>query len=309
VKILVTGGAGYIGSVLVELLLLSGYDVTVVDNFFYGQSSLNHLFHFPKLTVIDADVRDVGRYQADLYDVDAVVPLAAIVGAPACKKDPVTAETVNCNSVLELLDRLSPSQLLVMPTSNSAYGTGDSNNLCDECSELKPISTYAIQKVSIEQSVMSRENSISLRLATVFGMSPRMRLDLLVNDFVYRAINDGFLVLYESHFVRNYIHVRDVCRGIIMGLDGGLQPGEIYNLGLSEANLSKLQLAELVGNFVENLAIIEQPFYKDPDQRNYIVSNKKIERAGFSPSVSIEDGIAELIRGLPSLKNRIYGNI
>jgi len=309
-KILVTGGAGYIGSVLVPELLVDGHEVTVIDNFLYKQNSLAACCAHPKFSVINADVRrsDVINDQAKNHDV--IIPLAALVGAPICAKDPIGATTINYDAIIALFEILANDQIVLMPTTNSAYGTGDSNNYCDEESPLHPISQYAKEKVIIEEKLLNFPNSISFRLATVFGMSPRMRTDLLVNDFTYRAVKDGALVLFESHFKRNYIHVRDVASVFIHGLMNiDTMSKNIYNVGLSTANLSKLELATAIKKYLPNLQIIDAPIGKDPDQRNYIVSNIKIEATGFKPSYSIEDGIDELIKGYTMISNSVYTNI
>jgi nucleoside-diphosphate-sugar epimerase len=197
-----------------------------------------------------------------------------------------------------------------MPTTNSAYGTGDKDNYCDENSPLNPISLYAKDKVEVEKALLQHDNAISFRLATVFGMSPRMRIDLLVNDFTYRALNDRFIVLFESHFKRNYIHVRDVARAFMHGIEHfGEMKGEPFNIGLSEANLSKLELCELIRKYLPDFVVIEAPVGQDPDKRNYIVSNQKIERTGFKPAYSLDFGIQELIKGYSMIKNTKYGNV
>lgn len=246
-KILVTGGAGYIGSLLTEKLLEHGHCVTVLDNFLYGQSSINHLCLNNNLSIIRADVRDYTLIKPLLKNFDVIIPLAALVGAPICKFNPVGARTINHDAIEFLLKNISSNQIILMPTTNSAYGTGGKGNLCDEKSQLNPISQYAVDKVDIEKKLMERKNSISFRLATVFGMSPRMRIDLLVNDFVYRAMKDGFIVLFESHFKRNFIHIRDVCDVFIFALNNiQKMKNEIYNIGLSNANLSKKELCETI---------------------------------------------------------------
>jgi len=309
-KILVTGGAGYLGSTMVPALLDAGYEVTVVDNFMYGQSSLNHVCHSPNFSIVRGDIRLESTMVPLLRTADIVIPLAAYVGAPLCSKDPVGATTVNHDAILMMLRLLSKEQRILMPTTNSAYGTGDENNFCTEESPLRPISLYAIEKVKIEQELMQHENSISFRLATVFGMSPRMRIDLLVNDFVYRAVYDRFVVLFEAHFKRNYVHVRDVTKAFLHGIENfEVMKREIYNVGLSEANVSKLELCQFIQRQVPDFIFPEAPLAKDPDQRNYIVSNAKIEATGFNTSVSLEKGISDLIKGYTMIKNAKYGNI
>jgi len=232
------------------------------------------------------------------------------VGAPLCNQDPVGATTVNHDAITLMLRMVSPSQRVLMPTTNSAYGSGDDNNFCTEDSPLRPISQYAREKVAIEKELMQRENSISFRLATVFGMSPRMRIDLLVNDFTYRAVHDRFVVLFESSFKRNYIHVRDVSRAFQHGI-GNFErmKGQIYNVGLSDANISKRELCERIKAQVPDFVYVEAPVGKDPDQRNYIVSNAKIEATGFTPKVNLDAGITELIKGFTMIKNSLYGNV
>lgn len=306
-KILVTGGAGYIGSVLVPSLLASGHEVNVLDNFMYGQASLNHVCMHPAFKVIRGDVRDERSWK-DLPTFDAVIPLAAYVGAPLCDRDSVGAKTVNYDSVLMMLRNLSKEQIVIMPTTNSAYGT--SEGICTEESPLKPISTYAIQKMQIEERLMQRENAISLRLATVFGMSPRMRLDLLVNDLTYRALYDRAVVLFESHFKRNYVHIMDVAGIFCHAIDKfSMMKGQVYNFGLSEANLSKKELCERIKLQLPEFTFMDAPIGNDPDQRNYIVSNAKIEATGFKAYFSLDKGIAELIKGFTMLNNRRYGNV
>ena len=308
-KILVTGGAGYIGSILVPELIKLNHEVTVLDNFMYKQSSLNHLCVFENFKIINGDIRDKNLIKSLLKTNDLIIPLAAIVGAPLCSKDPFSAQSINHDAIAEMIKDASKDQLIIMPTTNSAYGTGDKNNYCDENSILKPISKYAIDKVEIEKLLMARENSISYRLATVFGMSPRMRIDLLVNDFTYRAYHDSALIIFEGHFKRNYIHIRDVVNSFIHAINNMDQmKGEIYNVGLSDANLSKTELCHEIKKHLPNFTFVEEKIKKDPDQRNYIVSNEKIEKTGFLPEFSLSDGIKELIKGYTMLKNQNFGN-
>lgn len=308
-KILVTGGSGYIGSILVPELINLGYEVTVVDNFMYKQSSLNQLCVFKNFNIINGDIRDQNLMRTLISSSDLIIPLAAIVGAPLCNKDPFSAQSINYDAIVNMIKLVSNSQIILMPTTNSAYGTGDENNFCDEESKLNPISKYAIDKVEIEKKLMNRENSISYRLATVFGMSPRMRIDLLVNDFTYRAVNDSSLIIFEGQFKRNYIHIRDVVSAFIHSINNFQKmKGQIYNVGLSDANLSKIELCEEIKTHFPNFTYVEEKYKKDPDQRNYIVSNKKIEKTGFKPKYSISDGIKELIKGYKMIKNQNFGN-
>lgn len=309
-KILVTGGAGYIGSSLIPLLLEKGFEVIAFDNFMYNQSSLNHLCYHPHFSVIKGDLRDQIILSPLLASSDVIIHLAALVGAPLCKKDPFTAKAVNHDATMNLIQRLSPSQWILMPTTNSAYGSGNQNHFCDERSPLRPISQYAEDKVKVEERLMEHRQAISFRLATVFGMSPRMRIDLLVNDFVYRAVHDRAILLFESHFKRNYIHIRDVCQSFLFALDHFDQmDGEIYNLGLSDANLSKHELCEKIQMHIPSFTFIDAPIGKDPDKRNYIVSNQKIEKTGFTPQFSLDDGIKELIKGYHMIRNTVYSNV
>ena len=309
--VLVTGGAGYIGSIFVEELLRLGFRTIVLDNLYYdNQTSLNHLMHDNLLEIRKGDVRKPSDIDPLLKRADYIFPLAALVGAPVCDIDPVTATTTNKDAIFYMLDKISPGQAVIMPTTNSAYGTGDENNFCTEESPLNPISLYAKDKVKVEKRLMEHPNAISYRLATVFGMSPRMRTDLLVNDFTYRAVNDGFVVLFEGHFKRNYIHVRDVCRAFVHGIVNFQEmKGQIYNVGLSDANLSKLELCKIIKSFIPKFTYLEAPLLKDPDQRNYIVSNAKIEATGYKPQYSLPDGIVEMIKGYKFLKNNRHGNV
>lgn len=309
-NILVTGGAGYLGSTMVPDLLQLGHKVTVVDSFMYKQSSLNHMCHHSNFSVVRGDIRIESVMAPLIKQADIVIPLAALVGAPMCSQDPVGASTVNHDAIVLMLKLLSKQQIVLMPTTNSAYGTGDKNNFCTEESPLNPISIYAKEKVGIEKELMQRENAISFRLATVFGMSPRMRIDLLVNDFTYRAVYDRFVVLFESSFKRNYVHVRDVSRVFqhtISNFDK--MKGQIYNVGLSDANVSKRELCEHIQKQVPDFVFLDAPVGKDPDQRNYIVSNAKIEATGFKPMFSLDAGISDLIKGYTMIKNTRYGNV
>jgi nucleoside-diphosphate-sugar epimerase len=309
-KILVTGGAGYLGSTMVPELLKAGYQVTVLDNFLYHQNSLAHVCYNTNLKVINGDIRLKEVMNPAMNEADIIIPLAAFVGAPLCNKDPVGATTINRDAILMMLELSNDDQAILMPTTNSAYGTGSDNNFCDEKSELRPITQYAKEKVEIEKVLMERKNSISFRLATVFGMSPRMRIDLLVNDFAYRAVHDRFIVLFESHFKRNYIHVRDVTRAFLHSIANfDSMKGNVFNVGLTEANLSKKELCEAIKKHVPDFVSIEAPIGKDPDQRNYIVSNEKIENTGFKPAHSLDAGLQELVKGYTMIKNTKYGNV
>jgi len=309
-NVLVTGGAGYLGSTMIPELLNNGHNVTVLDNFMFKQNSLAHCCYHENFTVLRGDIRLESVIKPLLAKADVIIPLAALVGAPLCLRDPIGATTTNHDAIALMLKLLSPAQMVLMPTTNSAYGTGDENNFCTEESPLRPISQYAIEKVAVEKELMQHANSISFRLATVFGMSPRMRTDLLVNDFTYRAVVDRFIVLFESHFKRNYIHVRDVTRVFQHGIDNfDKMKGQVYNVGLSDANVSKWELCEAIQKQIPDFVFQEAQVGKDPDQRNYIVSNAKIEATGFKPAYSLDFGIQELIKGYIMIRNSVYGNV
>ena len=276
----------------------------------YKQTSLASSVKHKNLSLVFGDVRDESLMKSLILKADIIIPLAAIVGAPACDKDPITAQAINKDSILWLLRQLSPAQQIIMPTTNSAYGSGDKNNFCDEKSPLNPLSLYARDKVVVEEALMHHENATSFRLATVFGISPRMRLDLLVNNFVYRAITDGFVIVFEGHFKRNYIHVEDVVQAFNLALDHNERfKGEIFNVGLSEANISKLELCKEIQKIVPSFTFLEAALGKDPDQRNYIVSNTKIESRGFSPKVNLREGLSELVKGLKMFDQKQFTNL
>jgi nucleoside-diphosphate-sugar epimerase len=309
-NILVTGGAGYLGSTMVPELLARGHKVTVVDNFMYGQNSLAHVCNNESFSVVRGDVRTESVMAPLVKKADIIIPLAAYVGAPLCARDPVGASTTNHDAIITMLKHVGKHQRILMPTTNSAYGSGDENNFCTEESPLRPMSLYAIEKVKVEEQLMQHPNATSFRLATVFGMSPRMRIDLLVNDFTYRALHDRFVVLFESSFKRNYIHVRDVARAFIHGIDNYEKTnGQIFNVGLSDANVSKMELCQAIKKQLPEFVFLEAPIGKDPDQRNYIVSNEKIEATGYKPQVSLDAGIRELLKGFTMIRNTCYGNV
>lgn len=308
--ILVTGGAGYLGSILVPELLGLGHRVTVVDNFMYGQDSLNHICSDPGFSVVRGDARDPKLIGDLIKDVDIVIPLAALVGAPLCDNDQIGAVSVNRDAVITLTRLMSRDQALLMPITNSGYGIGGKEGFCTEDSPLAPISLYGRTKVEAEAAALESGNAISFRLATVFGMAPRMRIDLLVNDFVYRAVHDRTVVLFESHFRRNFIHIRDVARAFIHGIENfESMKGEAYNVGLSDANLSKLKLCERIRAHLPDFVFLEAPIGEDPDKRDYVVSNEKIEGTGFDPLHSLDDGIQELVKGFAMLRDSQYGNV
>ena len=309
-NILVTGGAGYLGSIMVPELLKAGHKVTVLDNFMFKQASLNHCCADPNFSVVKGDCRDEGLVLKLASKADVIIPLAALVGAPLCKADPIGAETTNLQAPIKLFKSLSPQQRVLMPITNSGYGIGESGKFCTEETPMRPISLYGIHKVEVEKALLDRGNGISFRLATVFGMAPRSRIDLLVNDFTYRAFYDRFVVLFESHFKRNYIHTRDVTRAFIHGLDNfESMKNTPYNVGLSNANLSKWELCEVIKTHIPDFVFLEAPVGEDPDKRDYIVSNEKLEKTGWSPAYDLDFGIRELIKGYTMIKNTLYTNI
>lgn len=309
-KVLITGGAGYIGSTLAEHLISRNYRVTVFDNLSYRQTSLLHLYK-KGLNFIKGDVRDSERLSELVKEHDIIIPLAAIVGMPACKENPQLAIDVNYKQIVTIVDAMSNSQKLIIPNTNSQYGSSES--IITEDSTFNPLSLYAQTKCDAEKYVLDSGNGIVLRLATVFGVSPRMRQDLLVNDFVYKSLVDGYLVLFEGHFKRNYIHVLDVARAFdFMITNYNYCNDEVFNVGLSTANLTKLELAQKIKQYIPNLVIKQDEFKEDFDKRNYIVSNQKIEDRGFMPIYDLDYGIQELISAYPMIiahNNRNFTNL
>ena len=309
-KILITGGAGYIGSVLTPLLLGEGHSVTILDNFLFNQPTLMDSCINPNFAIVRGDCRDKNLMSKLMKDSDYIIPLAAIVGAPACNLDTTAASSINLDAIKLILSLRSKSQRIILPNTNSGYGIGEKGSFCTEESPLSPISLYGRTKVEAERAVLDSGNCITFRLATVFGLSPRMRIDLLVNDFVYRAINDRAVVIFEGHAKRNYIHIRDVSRAFLHGISNfEKMQGNAYNVGLSDANLSKLELCTEIKKHIPGFVFLEAPIGEDPDKRDYIVSNEKIEKTGFKPKYGINEGIKELMKGYTILRNRIYANV
>lgn len=309
-RILVTGGAGYIGSIMVPALLKKEYKVTVLDNLMYNQTSLLDSCIHPDFEFVKGDICDYELVNKLVSMNDVVLPLAAIVGAPACKINPTVARYVNYDAHLNILRNISTDQMVIFPTTNSGYGIGDAGVYCTEESPLRPISEYGKTKVEIEKAFLDKGNAITYRLATVFGMSPRMRMDLLVNDFVYRAYKDKSIILFEEHFRRNYIHIRDVVKAFIFGMNHyDRMKGEPFNVGLSSANFTKRQLCEKIKAHVKDFFIYSAPIGEDPDKRDYIVSNDKIESLGWHTDYTLDDGIKELLKGYNIIKTNKFSNI
>ena len=309
-RVLITGGAGYIGSILTPKLLEAGYKVVVLDTFNHRVNSLGLSCNHPNFEVVRGDCRDERVVGPLASAADWVFPLAALVGAPLCEADQLTARSTNTDAIKMLMEKLSPAQRVVFPVTNSGYGIGEPGKFCDENSPLRPISLYGRTKVEAEALVMSRQNAVSFRLATVFGFAPRMRIDLLVNDFTYRAVRDRAVVIFEGHAKRNYIHVRDVADGFLFAMQRfDAMASQIFNMGLSEANLSKVELAQKIQEQLPSFAYVESAIGNDPDKRDYIVSNAKLEATGWRPKVSLEDGIRELIKGYVMIRNEVYSNV
>jgi nucleoside-diphosphate-sugar epimerase len=309
-KIMVTGGAGYLGSVLVPELLKQGDEVTVVDSFMFKQNSLADCCAYATFSIVRGDCRDEGLMKQLIKKQDVIIPMAALVGEPLCSRDITATKTTNLEASKLLVRLCSKNQWILYPTTNSGYGIGEKGQYCTEETPLRPISLYGRTKTESEKIFLDRGNAITFRLATVFGMSSRMRIDLLVNDFTYRAVIDRALIVFEGHFKRNYIHIRDVARAFIHGIRNfEKMKNEPYNLGLDDANLSKIELCQVIQKHLPNFVYIEAPIGEDPDKRDYIVSNSKILSTGFRPKFSIDMGIKELIKGYTILRNSIYSNV
>ena len=308
IKILITGGAGYIGSVLIPKLLKDGFEVTCVDNLLYERTSLMMATLNKNFKLIVGDARDKELMRPLIQKADVIIPLACMTGAPLCNKDTTAAITVTKDSVVMCSNLSSNDQLIIYPCTNSGYGVGEII-FCTEKSPLNPISLYGKVKVEAEKILLDKGNAITFRLATVFGISPRPRLDLLVNDFTYRAYFDKTVVLFEADFKRNYLHIEDAAEGFIFAINNPELSGNIYNLGYSEANLSKRELCEEIKRVIPDFVYLISEIGSDIDKRNYIVSNEKIEKAGYKAKRSLEQGIKELVSALPLMKRTQFANI
>lgn len=314
-RVLITGGAGYLGSVITSYLLERGFSVTCLDDLRYSQNSIFIYASNSNFNFIYGDVRNKDLLKKVVPNFDIIIPLAAIVGMPACNAKQLDAISINYEAIVLINEIRSPEQILIYPTTNSGYGTKTGEVFCTEETPLEPISLYGKTKADAETyllaSAKAGKPAITLRLATVFGISPRMRTDLLVNDFVYKAMTDGYVVMYEAHFKRNYIHIKDVARCFEHCINNfDKMKNNVYNVGLEEANLSKMELSKKIKEYLPKFQIISMEIGEDPDKRNYIVSNKKIMSTGFLPEFSLDYGIQELIKGYSILmKNNPYKNV
>lgn len=307
--VLITGGAGYIGSVLTPFLLDKGFHVTVIDSLAHKHHSLLPCFSNPNFRFVEGDACQKALIEEEMKKAEVIIPLAAVVGAPACDRAPLLAQALNYDAIALIADLAQSHQKILYPNTNSGYGIGEKGQFCDETTPLNPISLYGKLKVAAEQKLLATKRAVSLRLATVFGLSPKMRLDLLVNDFTFRACQDRCLILFEEHFRRNFIHVRDIARTFFFAIEHfDAMKGEAFNVGLSSANLTKRELAERIQKFLPHLYIHSAQVGEDPDKRDYVVSNAKLEALGWKPEVTLEEGIREIIAAYPLLRLHAFKN-
>tara|TARA_B110000037_G_C17023043_1_gene466131 strand:+ start:83 stop:1018 length:936 start_codon:yes stop_codon:yes gene_type:complete len=308
-KILITGGGGYIGSMLCTELVNLGHKVTVFDLMKYDQGSLDHLYFSKNFEFINGDIRKIKLLKKYINKNEFIIPLAALVGAPLCKKNKKEAISTNLEAIKKILKNLNKKNKLIYMTTNSGYGIGEKNKFCNEESPLKPISLYGQTKCDAENEVMKFKNTVSYRLATVFGASYRMRSDLLVNNFVQRAVNENFIDVFEPKFRRNFIHIKDVVKGIVFAINNfDRLKSNVYNLGLSSANITKIDLVKKIKKQLKSLRIKVIKNKSDPDKRDYFVSNLKIEKKGFVAKISLDQGIRELIQVFKNNNKKIINN-
>lgn len=306
-NVLVIGGAGYLGSVLVPMLLSEDCHVTVLDNMAYRENSLALWCHSPDLELHRVDARDVQAVKPFLKDADVVLPLAGLVGAPLCNINPVDAELLNVHAHVELFKRLSPHQFVINPSTESVYGRQPGGALTEE-SPVAPLVSYGVHKLTVERALEGRDNSISFRMATLFGMSPRMRLDLLINDFTWRALKDRAVVVFEGHAMRTCLHVVDAARAFVHCMHTLMdKPYEVYNVG--SITVSKIALCEAIKAHVPEFHYVEAQYATDPDARDYVVSDAKLRATGYAPMATLEQGIVELLNGYRMLDNSRYSNV
>ena len=309
-RVLLTGGAGYIGSILAPILLREGFKVHVLDNFMFGQASLLDCCYSSDFEITRGDARDERAVKTCVANADYILPLACLTGEPICARNPIEAKSVILDTLDAILKFRSKEQRLIYPNTTSGYGLGEKSRFCTELTPLRPISLYGRLKCAAEEKILSAGNSLSFRLATAFGISPRMRLDLMVNDFTYRAFTDKFIVLFEAHFKRNFIHVRDIAGAFLHAMNNFKEmKGGAFNLGLSDANLNKIELCREIQKQLKDFYFSESAVGRYPDKRNYIISNSKLEKTGFRPEVSLQKGITELIKGFQVVRRNQYSNI
>ena len=308
-NILITGGGGYIGSMLTTELIKLGHKVTVIDLLKFDQGSLNHLYFEKNFKFINADVRNLSLLKKHISKNEFIIPMAALVGAPLCDKNKKEALETNFLAIKKILKNLSSKNKLIYLTTNSGYGIGEKEKFCNENSPLKPISLYGRTKCDAENEVMKFKNTVSFRLATVFGASYRMRSDLLVNNFVQRAVNENYIDVFEPNFRRNFIHIKDVVKAIVFSIKNfNKLKSNVYNLGLSSANVTKIDLAKKIKKQIKSLRIKVILNKSDPDKRDYFVSNAKIEKKGFKAKISLDQGIKELIQVFKNNNEKIINN-
>ncbi|MGC9332486.1 MAG: NAD-dependent epimerase/dehydratase family protein [Bacteroidales bacterium] len=307
-KVLVTGGAGYVGTTLIPQLLKAGYETICYDNLLFGGDAILPFFRNPLFSFVKGDIRDKNKLKRAVKEADVIIHLAAIVGFPACRKEPELAESVNVNGTKALISVTSKNQLILYGSTGSNYGSVD--EICTEETPLNPLSMYAQTKALAEKMLLEERKTIAWRFATAFGVSPRLRLDLLINDFTYKAFTQGYLVVYEKHFMRTFIHVHDMGRVFIFGINNqDKMINQVYNVGNEKMNYSKEQICDLIKS--KTRAYIHYAdIGEDADKRNYIVSYEKIRDQGYDTAITVEEGIDELVKALEAVSFHIpYTNV